>query len=194
MVETLHADNLHFMISVWGKFYPTTRNYQELDAKGFMYRRNVEVGQKDWVGPGYLSSHFDPYSDEARAIYWRQIESKLGGLGVDGWWLDNTEPDVQSNLDRAELTRRIGPTALGPAEQYFNSYALEVAQAVYEGERGGQGPGQAGVHLDALWLLRAAALRRSDVERRRAGALGRPVPADRGGHEPVDVGIAELDL
>jgi len=142
MVEALHADHVRFMISVWGKFYPTTRHYQELDAKGFMYRRNVEMGQKDWVGPGYLSSHFDPYSDEARAIYWRQIESKLGGLGVDGWWLDNTEPDVQSNLDRAELTRRIGPTALGPAEQYFNSYALKVAQAVYEGERRDQAPDQ----------------------------------------------------
>ncbi|MEO8180373.1 MAG: TIM-barrel domain-containing protein [Deltaproteobacteria bacterium] len=135
MVDALHADNVQFTISVWAKFYPTTKNYQELDAKGFMYRRNVEVGAKDWVGPGYLSSHFDPYAQEARDIYWRQIEAKLKGVGVDGWWLDNTEPDIQSNLDRDELTRRIGPTALGPAAQYFNSYALEVTRAVYEGER-----------------------------------------------------------
>jgi alpha-D-xyloside xylohydrolase len=142
MVDALHAESVRFMISVWAKFYPTTQHYQELDAKGYMYRRNVEMGQKDWVGPGYLSSHFDPYSAEARAIYWRQIASKLGGLGVDAWWLDNTEPDVQSNLDREELTRRIGPTALGPAEQYFNSYALKVAQAVYEGERSDPTPDQ----------------------------------------------------
>ena len=135
MVNALHAQHVTLLLSVWGKFYPSTQNYQELDAKGFMYRRNVEVGAKDWVGPGYLSSHFDPYAQEAREIYWRQIETKLKALGVDGWWLDNTEPDIHSNLDREELTRRIGPTAIGPAAQYFNSYALEVTRAVYEGER-----------------------------------------------------------
>jgi alpha-D-xyloside xylohydrolase len=135
MIDQLHADNVRFMISVWGKFYTTTKNYQELDAKGYIYRRNVEQGTKDWVGSGYLNSHYDPYSAEARSIFWRQVDEKLKGIGVDAWWLDNTEPDVHSNLDREELTRRIGPTALGPAAQYFNSYALMQSRAVYEGER-----------------------------------------------------------
>ena len=135
MVEQLHADNVRFMISVWPKFYPTIENYRELDAKGYIYRRNVELGVKDWVGPGYLNAHYDPYSAAARSIFWRQVEAKLKGIGVDAWWLDNTEPDVHSNLDREELTRRIGPTALGPAAQYFNSYPLMQSRAVYEGER-----------------------------------------------------------
>jgi alpha-D-xyloside xylohydrolase len=135
MIERLHADNVRFMISVWPKFYPTTKNYQELDAKGYIYRRNVELGIKDWVGPGYLNAHYDPYAAEARSIYWRQVEGKLKVLGVDAWWLDNTEPDVHSNVDREELTRRIGPTAAGPAAQYFNSYPLMQSRAVYEGER-----------------------------------------------------------
>lgn len=135
MIDQLHADNVRFMISVWPKFYPSTKNYQELDAKGYIYRRNVELGIKDWVGPGYLNAHYDPYAAEARSIYWRQIEEKLKGLGVDAWWLDNTEPDVHSNLDREELTRRIGPTAIGPAAQYFNTYPLMQSRAVYEGER-----------------------------------------------------------
>jgi alpha-D-xyloside xylohydrolase len=135
MVDALHKDNVHFMISVWAKFYPTTDNYRALDAKGFMYRKNVELGTKDWVGPGYLNSHFDPYAPEAREMFWHQIETKLKPIGVDGWWLDNTEPDIHSNLDRASLLERMGPTALGPAAQYFNTYALKVSQAVYEGER-----------------------------------------------------------
>lgn len=135
MIEQLHANNVRFMISVWPKFYPTTQNYRELDAKGYIYRRNVELGIKDWVGPGYLNAHYDPYSAEARSIYWRQVEEKLKGLGVDAWWLDNTEPDVHSNVDREELIRRIGPTAIGPAAQYFNSYPLMQSRAVYEGER-----------------------------------------------------------
>ena len=135
LVDALHKQNVRFMISVWPKFYPTTDHYKELDAKGFMYRKNVELGTKDWVGPGYLSSHFDPYAQEARDIYWSQIEKKLKPLGVDGWWLDNTEPDIHSNLDWQSIKERIGPTALGPSAQYFNTYALKVTQAVYEGER-----------------------------------------------------------
>jgi alpha-D-xyloside xylohydrolase len=135
LIDQLHNDNVHFMISVWGKFYPTTDHYKELDAKGYIYRKNVELGVKDWVGPGYPNSHFDPYLQEARDIFWRQIETKLKALGVDGWWLDNTEPDIHSNLDRESLFERMGPTAIGPAAQYVNTYALKVSQAVYEGER-----------------------------------------------------------
>jgi alpha-D-xyloside xylohydrolase len=56
MIDQVHAAHANLMISVWPKFYPTTANYKELDARGHMYRRNVEVGAKDWVGPGYLSS------------------------------------------------------------------------------------------------------------------------------------------
>jgi alpha-D-xyloside xylohydrolase len=135
MVDELHGEHINFMLSIWGKFYANTDNYKELDAKGFMYRRNVEQGVKDWVGTGYLNSHYDPYSQEARDIYWRQINDQLGNVGIDAWWADNTEPDVHSNTDREELTKRMGPTAIGPAEEYFNTYALEQARAVYEGQR-----------------------------------------------------------
>ncbi|HEY5807831.1 MAG TPA: TIM-barrel domain-containing protein [Povalibacter sp.] len=135
MVDALHAENVQLMLSIWGKFYANTVNYKELDAKGFMYRRNVEQGVKDWVGPGYLNSHYDPYAQEARDIYWRQLHDKLKDVGIDAWWADNTEPDIHSNTDREELTKRMGPTAIGPAEQYFNTYALKQAQAVYEGQR-----------------------------------------------------------
>ena len=53
MIDKVHAQNAHFMISVWPKFYPGTANYKELDAAGFMYRGNIEAGALDWVGPGY---------------------------------------------------------------------------------------------------------------------------------------------
>jgi alpha-D-xyloside xylohydrolase len=135
MVDKVHQMNAQLMISVWPKFYPTTANYQELDAAGFMYRGNIEAGAKDWVGPGYLNSFYDPYDKKARDIYWRQVHEKLGVLGIDAWWMDATEPDVHSNLDLDSIRARIGPTALGPAEQYFNSYALAHSAGVYEGAR-----------------------------------------------------------
>jgi alpha-D-xyloside xylohydrolase len=135
LVDQLHAMNVRLMISVWPKFYPTTQNFKELDAKGHIYRRNLEVGARDWVGKGYASSFYDPYSAEARSIYWRQIDERLNKLGIDAWWLDATEPDPHSNVDVEELTRRIGPTARGPAAELFNSYSLATTQGVYEGDR-----------------------------------------------------------
>jgi alpha-D-xyloside xylohydrolase len=135
LIDELHALNAHFMISVWPKFYPATENFKELAAKGHLYRRNLEMHTKDWVGAGYESTYYDPYSEEARSIYWRQIDERLNKLGVDAWWLDATEPDIHSNLDIEEIQRRIGPTAKGPAQEYFNSYSLMTTQGVYEGER-----------------------------------------------------------
>jgi alpha-D-xyloside xylohydrolase len=135
MIDKLHTLNTHFMISVWPKFYTSTDHYRELDAKGFIYHRNVELGIKDWVGTGHLNSYYDPYSAEARDIYWRQINENLNVLGVDAWWLDASEPDIHSNIDIDEKKRRMGPTALGPSAAFYNSYPLMHTTAVYQGAR-----------------------------------------------------------
>jgi len=135
LVDQLHAMHVQLMISVWPKFYPATKNYQELDAKGFIYRRNVEKGEVDWIGKGYLNAFYDPYAEEARRIYWRQIQQKLGAIGIDAWWLDASEPDTHSNLDIAERKLRMGPTALGPGAAFFNSYPLLHSTGVYDGWR-----------------------------------------------------------
>jgi alpha-D-xyloside xylohydrolase len=135
MVDEVHALNARLMISVWPKFYPATRNYQELDAKGYIYRRQIAMQTRDWVGPGYLSSFYDPYPEDARRIYWRQIRERLGVLGVDAWWMDATEPDMHSNLSPEERALRMGPTSRGPGAELFNSYVLPNSQAIFEGEQ-----------------------------------------------------------
>lgn len=135
MVDHVHANHAQIMISVWPKFYPSTANFKELDAKGYMYKRNIEVGEKDWIGPGYTSSFYDPYAQEARDIYWRQMDEKLNVLGMDAWWMDSDEPDLHSNLDIDERKARTTPTALGPSAEFFNSYPLPHTQGVYEGSR-----------------------------------------------------------
>ena len=133
MIDRVHAQNARFMISVWPKFYPTTDNYKELERAGAVYKRNVESGDKDWVGPGYLSTFYDPYSAKGREIYWRQMKERLGMLGVDAWWMDATEPDMHSNLSLEERAYRMGPTADGPGGALFNSYPLVHAEGVYKG-------------------------------------------------------------
>lgn len=135
MVKHVHDQHAQIMISVWPKFYPTTDNYKELDAKGHMYKRNVEVGERDWIGEGYLSSFYDPYSKEAQDIFWRQVNEKLNSKGFDAWWLDASEPDLHSNLDIGERKARTTPTALGSSVEYFNSYPLAHSEGVYRGSR-----------------------------------------------------------
>jgi alpha-D-xyloside xylohydrolase len=136
MVNELHKNlNTHIMISVWPKFYVGTKHYDAFKEKGWLYMRNVEKGQKDWVGPGYVSTFYDPYSTDARKLYWKQIKDKLFVKGFDAWWLDSTEPDLQSNLSREETILRIGPTALGSSARYLNTFSLMNCKAVYDGQR-----------------------------------------------------------
>jgi alpha-D-xyloside xylohydrolase len=135
MVDEVHRRNAHIMISVWPKFYPTTDNYRELDEAGLLYQRQIEMRTRDWVGPGYPSTFYDPYSERGRQIFWRQIQEKLDVLGFDAWWMDATEPDMESNLSIDERILRMGPTASGPGAEFFNSYVLLQSRAIFEGEQ-----------------------------------------------------------
>lgn len=132
MVDAVHKQNARIMISIWGKFYSDTDNYKELAAAGGMWTKNVENGDLDWVGPGYKNSHYDPYTQKARDMYYRQMKTKLVDLGFDAWWMDNTEPDVLSNSRLEDFKKLIGPTVYGPGEVTFNSYSLAHTQGFYD--------------------------------------------------------------
>lgn len=136
MVDEVHKLNANIMISVWPKFYPTTDNYKELDAKGYMLSKNVEQEHNlDWIGPGYENGFYDPYPQEAQQIFWRQIRDNLNVLGFDAWWLDASEPDIHSNLSFRKRKEIMSPLSVGSGAEYFNSYALPNAEGVYKGER-----------------------------------------------------------
>ncbi len=139
MVRAVHDLHARIMISVWPKFYPNTANGQELAAKGYLYPRPLEAGQKDWVGPGYANTYYDPYSAEARAIYFRQIRDTLVAQGFDAWWMDATEPDWHSNLSVEERAFQMTSPVTGvPGAAIFNSYPLVHADGVAEGLRAAQ--------------------------------------------------------
>jgi len=134
MMNTLHDSlNAHLMISVWAKYYKGTKNYEEMDKKGYLYKLNIEKDRKDWLG--YVSTFYDAFNADARKEFWNQINTKIFSKGVDAWWMDATEPDVTSNLPFDERKALMNPTALGPAAQYFNAFSLMQASAVYDGQR-----------------------------------------------------------
>ena len=135
MVEDVHSMNAHLMISVWPKFYHTTDHYREFAENGWMYTRAVEDSIRDWVGPGYIGSFYDAYSEGARKLFWTQIKEHLYTYGIDAWWMDASEPNVRDCVPMDYHKKLVGPTALGSSTEYLMAYALMNAQAIYEGLR-----------------------------------------------------------
>jgi alpha-D-xyloside xylohydrolase len=134
MIDSLHNNyHVHFMISVWPKFYTGTKPFREFWDKGWLYKKNVEDSTKDWVG--YVSTFYDAFNKDARKAFWNLVDKRLFGLGVDAWWLDASEPDIYSNTSIAERKQLMDPTALGPSTEYFNAYPLENDKAFYKGQR-----------------------------------------------------------
>ncbi|NJM26817.1 MAG: alpha-xylosidase, partial [Bacteroidia bacterium] len=134
MIDQLHDQyNTHFMISVWPKFYEGVDNYKLFDGKGWLYKRNIDNRQKDWIG--YISTFYDAFNPEARTLFWDLVNKNLYSKGVDAWWMDATEPDILSNSTVEERKNLMNPTYLGPATRYFNAFPLQNAKGIYEGQR-----------------------------------------------------------
>ena len=134
MINKLHEElHARIMVSVWPKFYRGTENFNEMQESGYLYRRNLEKNCKDWIG--YVSTFYDAFNEDARKLFWDQLDKGLNSLGFDGWWLDSTEPDMESNNSIEERKKLMNPTALGPGTQYFNAYSLMNTKGIYEGLR-----------------------------------------------------------
>ncbi len=135
MVDEVHGQNAHIMISVWPKFYANTDHYKEFDKNGWMYQQAITDSIKDWIGPGYLGSFYDAYAPGARKLFWDQVNEHLYSLGFDAWWVDASEPNVRDCTDLEYRKALCGPTYFGPSAKYFNAYGLMQGLGFYEGQR-----------------------------------------------------------
>ena len=91
MVDAIHDLNARFMISVWPKFYPTTKNYKELAANGWVYLQAVKDSILDFVPPGFVATFYDAYAPGARKLFWKQMNDNLyrWEWTLGGWTLPN---------------------------------------------------------------------------------------------------------
>jgi len=74
---------------------------------------------------------YDPYNPEARDIYWRHLQKGLFSLGIDGWWMDSTEPD---HLDFKPSDFDL-KTYLGSFRKVRNAFPLMTVGGVAEHQR-----------------------------------------------------------
>jgi alpha-D-xyloside xylohydrolase len=128
LMSTLHAANIHGMISIWPEYQylaspPSADdqdNYKALNAINALY-------------PSGGSHHFyDSFNADARTLVYQQIYDRLiGKYGWDAIWADNTEPQAYPD----SLNMHSVSTALGKGAFYINAYPLQHNKALYEGWR-----------------------------------------------------------
>ncbi len=126
MVDAIHKMHAHILISVWARFDLATANGKELEAAGALYPPVVPN-----VYPRGEGKWYDAFNAEGRRVYWRQIQDGLGSLGMDGWWLDATEPEIGGKWGEY----RTLPTAEGPGAAVFNAFPLMTTTGIYQGQR-----------------------------------------------------------
>jgi alpha-D-xyloside xylohydrolase len=112
MVDQLHANDLHMLISVWSKFGEDTDVYKRMAARSLLI-------------PG--DSWMDFFNPQARTAFWSELKNGIFQNGMDGWWMDASEPEYDALKGKQ--------TFLGDGNSVRNAYPLYVSQAIYEGQR-----------------------------------------------------------
>ena len=129
MIDELHRENFHLMISIWPFFEPGSANYDYAQKKGWF------IDKFKFAKPPYHTDAmavYDATNAEARKFYWDQVDTGLFKIGVDAWWMDTNEPETEGLEENIQLGHKL---AIGSGDRYVNAYPLLDTAAVYEGQR-----------------------------------------------------------
>ncbi len=124
MFKELNSMHYHTLISVWAKFDLGSENSKELNAVGGMFPQVTR-----YVSPPGQGQWYDPFATQGRETYWKQMRDQLFTKGVDGWWLDAPEPEING------MAFRTYTTPLGPGYEVYNAYPLMHSMGIYQGQR-----------------------------------------------------------
>lgn len=125
LIARLHDMNYHMMISIWPALGPNTPIYKDMLEKGFLFD---PIG---WAGFRY----YDAFNPAANDLYWEYLKKGLYVKGIDGWWIDSTEPDIINALkkDSHEYEmKKVGSNFLGSWARYLNGFSLAMTDALFK--------------------------------------------------------------
>jgi len=125
MCDQLHKMNFHIIISIWPALGPRTAIYADMHQHGFLYK---PVG---WGGFKY----YDAYNPAANQLYWKYLKDGLYSKGLDGWWIDSTEPDVVNAMTKESSEyelKKMGSNFLGSWARYLNAFSLAMTNDLYK--------------------------------------------------------------
>jgi alpha-D-xyloside xylohydrolase len=127
MIDTLHKEHFHLMVSIWPYFRPGSAVYDQFDKNGWFIAKTVApsfhpVGQ----------ALYDPTNPAAQKQYWENANTALFQKGVDAWWLDTDEPETEGREDNILTTNQMH---VGSGARYANIYPLFHSAGVSEGQQ-----------------------------------------------------------
>lgn len=136
MVDDVHRLNAHIIISIWNSFGPQTKQYKELEKMNALFDMTTwpPYGpERHPVNQEYPSGVkvYDVYNPKARELYWRYLDKGLFSLGMDGFWIDSSEPD-HLNFKPSDFDNQ---TYLGSFRKVRNAFPLMAVGGVAEQQR-----------------------------------------------------------
>lgn len=136
MVDSLHTLNTHMIISIWSSFGPQTKPYHQMDSIEALFDFHTwpQSGIAEQWPPrmDYPSGVrvYDTYNPAAREIYWNNLK-RLYDFGIDGWWMDSTEPD-HLDFKPEDLDT---PTAMGSFRKMRGAYPILTVGGVHDHQK-----------------------------------------------------------
>lgn len=125
-IDRLHALNARCIISIWPSFAKNSPYYRQFAEQGLLIPTAAQPDSSILV--------YDASSARARDIYWSHIEANLLPSGVDGWWMDATEPEFKSYYVPTASDNAV-QLALGTFGDIQLAYPMLTSMGVYEHQR-----------------------------------------------------------
>ena len=127
MIDTLHAEHFHLMVSIWPYFRPGSAVYDEFDKNGWFVAKTKAQSYHP-VGQAL----YDPTNPAASKKYWENANAALFQKGVDAWWLDTDEPETEGSENNLLTVNQL---AIGSGARYANVYPNFHTATVAGGQR-----------------------------------------------------------
>ena len=126
MTDKLHEMSVHFMISIWPNMDEKCPDHKAFKDKNLLLP---------------MSNVYNALSEEARDLYWQQVNENYFSKGVDAWWCDSSEPYTP------EWNHLICPDVATQFHEFIkdasdhlparlcNAYGFYHAKTLYDGQR-----------------------------------------------------------
>ena len=124
MVEELHSMGIKVIVSVWPSVDRRSENFYPMLERGLLMRTERGALQTyDYQGD---CVEIDAFNPEARKYIWEVCKRNYYDLGIDAFWLDNSEPDLGVyDFDHYRYYA-------GPALSVSNLYPQMFSRAFYD--------------------------------------------------------------
>lgn len=126
MIDELHEMGIKVVVSVWPSVDKRSENYGPMSERGLLMKTERGVVETyDFQGDCVV---IDPMNPETREYVWGICKKNYYDLGVDVFWLDNSEPDLEAyDFDNYRYW-------LGPALSCSNIFPQYYSRIFYDHE------------------------------------------------------------